>query len=768
MKRERRFLEPPGAKAEIGALQTEKGRAFAEFLRNSEDGSFARVAELRRASGPASGDVVVLDVQVQRPQKVVHEILREERIAVLFFDADNAYPEVLALRNDFPEVPHTNLRDTELPRGLCLYDQPYENVKVDWTPARFLTRIRFWLQNTATGTLHGEDQPLEPLLLGSRQRLILPGDYSLGDLERDTGLFQVYRCGNAEDEVTLVARRHAPNQKEKVEFVATVFRCKEQTHGVIRYQPQNLEQLNDFCARAGLELGKDLATKARSWIVEKPTQEILRCKLIVILLLPKRRRDGRAVETVEQWAFLTTKTVEDVGAALGVIGKGGGTSAYIIGATEFKKEKLAEIPVATLQVLHGLSAGLAAAMNGTEEVLARVAAVGMGALGSQVFNNLIRSGFGRWTLVDPDTLLPHNCARHFLGEWAVGQNKAVAMAQVANAILDQPMEGEPIAQAIPADFINPGKHAGALDASYRGAELVLDFSASIAVSRHCANSDVKARHTAAFLSPSGASLILTAEDKERKIRLDWLEMLHYRAVLNEEQLKSSLTPSDSRFRYGNSCRDVSMRLAQDDAATWAGTASKAIRSFFSRDGPSVRIYLSNANGSVSVFEPPVLPLVEARFGTWTVRFDEHVLNRLSGLREQKLPNETGGVLLGHFDTQRCVCSVIEVIESPPDSEEWPTSYIRGCKGLQEKVLQAEATTLDQIGYVGEWHSHPKGAAVRPSVDDLKAYAWLDARMLAETLPAIMIIIGDDKRFCFVSSTTSSAPAKRKRKVTAKI
>src|SRR5262249_42869833 len=149
--------------------------------------------------------------------------------------------------------------------------------------------------------------------------------------------------------------------------------CKEQTHGVIRYQPQNLEQLNDFCVRAGLELGKDLAAKAKPWIVEKPTPEILRCKLIIILLLPKRRNDGSRVETIEQWAFLTTKTVEDVGVALGVIGKGGGASAYIIGGTNFKKEKLAEIPIATLQVLHGLSAGLAAAMNGTEEVVARVA-----------------------------------------------------------------------------------------------------------------------------------------------------------------------------------------------------------------------------------------------------------------------------------------------------------------------------------------------------------------------------------------------------------
>src|SRR5262249_44054366 len=148
----------------------EKGRAFAAFVQDSGGEAYARLVEVRRVNGPGPGDVVVMDVQVERPQRIVHPILHEERIAVIFFDHDSTFPDVLALRADFPHVPHTNLRDKELPRGLCLYDQPYENVKLDWTPARFLNRIRYWLQHTATGTLHGEDQPLEPLLLGAHQR----------------------------------------------------------------------------------------------------------------------------------------------------------------------------------------------------------------------------------------------------------------------------------------------------------------------------------------------------------------------------------------------------------------------------------------------------------------------------------------------------------------------------------------------------------------------------------------------------------------------
>jgi integrative and conjugative element protein (TIGR02256 family) len=747
-----RFLEPPGATATIAALKTAKGKAFAAFLRNAGGEAYAQLIELRRVAESGGADVIIFQVQVERPQQLTNPIHREERLAVIFSDGDMVFPEVLALRSDFPRVPHTNLRDTEFPRSVCLYDQPYENVKLDWTPARFLNRIRYWLQKTATGNLHGEDQPLEPLLLGASQRLILPGDYSLADLQNETGLFQVFRCPGAEHEITLVARRHNPELNAKADSVAAIFCCGERTHGVIEYQPANLEQLHDLSAKAGLDLGAELATKVKAWLVNKPTKEILQCKLIIILLLPKTRRDGTRIEAVEQWAFMTLKSVEDVAVCLNVFGKEGGTGAYILGGPSFSKQKLAQIPTATLQVLHGLSAGRAASMNGTQEVKSSILAIGMGALGSQIFNNLIRSGFGHWTLVDLDTLLPHNCARHFLGEWAVGQNKAQAMSQVANAVLDQPKDGSPIAKAIPADILKPGKYAAELETECKAAEVVLDLSASVAVSRHCATSDVKARHIAAFLNPAGNSLIITAEDKKRRFRLDWLEMLHYRAVLTETSLKESLQPPYARFRYGNSCRDVSTQLAQDDTAIWAGIASKTIRQFFAGKSSKVRIFSANQHSEISIFDITPTPLFEMKLGDWLVRFDKCFLDKLSASRKAKLPNETGGVLLGHFDTQRSVCSIIDIVESPPDSEEWPTSYIRGCVGLQQKVTEAETQTLSQIGYVGEWHSHPKGATVLPSIDDFKAYGWLSARMMAESLPGIMLIIGDAKRFCLVSTS----------------
>jgi hypothetical protein len=731
------LLDAPGAVIPVGELAIPKARAFAEFLQQVGGDVFGSFVESRRSEDGES-EVIVFKVQVQRPQVLVYDIHREETLAAVFTIADGSVPDVLALRADFPMAPHVNLREVELPRSLCLYERPWDDVRLNWTPAQFLARIRHWLSSTATGTLHAADQPLEPLLQISSSRLILPSGLSISEVHEKALLLDIYVLNQQGNEYTLAAVEKGATRSGRVHSVAVAFACEPRSHGVIRRTPLNLLDLQQLCEAAGLDLAQNLATTIQDWHVNKPAAHILAANLVLILVLPKTRSAGSIVESVETRAFLTGKSVEEVGTLLGVIQKHTGVAGYIIGEKKIDPESLRKIPVGLLEVLNALSPETAARMNGVEQDESKIFAIGMGALGSQVFNNLIRSGFGRWTLVDPDTLLPHNCARHFLGEWAVGRNKAEAMAAVANAILDGPA----IAQAIPTDILKIGGHEKAVAEAYVAADLVLDFSASVSVARHLALANSATRHIAAFLSPRGDSLVITAEDVTREIRLDWLEMLHYRAVLNEPQLHDQLSSADSRLRFGNACRDVTTEIAQDDTAIWAGTASKAIKQLASCPGAELRVYINDADGGTKLIRPQVGPVLTVEWNEWTVRFDGWLVEKLATLRAAKLPNETGGILLGHFDTHHKLCSIVDVVPSPLDSAEWPTSYIRGCKGLLATVKDVETRTLGQIGYVGEWHSHPDRCSIRPSDDDYKAYGWLTAHMHAESLPAIMMIVGE--------------------------
>jgi molybdopterin/thiamine biosynthesis adenylyltransferase len=741
------IADAPGKSIPSEELRIAKAKAFAEFLQVFGRDAFAALIETRRSERPA-GETIVIDVEVERPQSLVHDIRRVERIAVVFRVEDHHQPEILALRADFPLVPHVFVAEQEVPRKLCIYDQPFENEKLTWTPARFIKRIRYWLAQTATGKLHGDDQPLEPLLAGSAVRLILPSDLAVSDIAQKAGLLDIFRIDSAKETgLTLTARWHDNKNPPQVHSVAAVFSCKPQPHGVMRQQPINLYALCGICDRAGLNLAAELASKIREWYLQKPAPTVLQSKLVIILLLPKTRQEGAIIETVEQWAFLTLQdSVQDVGVALDVIQKSGGIPGYVIGQPTADERKLQAISIAGVEIIQALSPRRAAQMNGVEPLEKKILAIGMGALGSQIFNNLIRSGFGRWTLVDNDIFLPHNAARHFLGEWAVGHSKVQAMAAAANAIF----ESGTVAEAIHADILAPADHEEQLTNAYHAAELVFDFSASLAVGRHLAANDQKARAITAFLTPSGKSLVLLAEDIAREYRLDWLEMLHYRAVLDDPALQKSFEAPDTRFRYGNSCRDVATTLAQDDAAIWAGIASRAIKTIVLTDSAALQVYVSKPTAEVALLEPKIAPLIVVRWFDWQIQFDRAVLEKLAEIRKSKLPNETGGILLGSFDTHRKVCSIIKVVPSPKDSSEWPTSYIRGSAGLQAIVEGAESSTLGQISYVGEWHSHPDRCDVLPSKDDLQAYEWLTSYMHAEGLPSIMLIIGERRKFCIVS------------------
>ena len=176
-----------------------------------------------------SSETIVIDVVVERPQRTVHDIRRTERIAVTFEASDDTVPEVVSLRSDFPWVPHVNLRHSEFPRSLCLYDRPWAELSARWTAAAFIERIRFWLAATARGALHQEDQPLEPLLLHNGLRIILPQTI-YKDLESAAPLKLDFVLPNQSDECrTLFALPATGNERSRpgLSFIATTFEANK-------------------------------------------------------------------------------------------------------------------------------------------------------------------------------------------------------------------------------------------------------------------------------------------------------------------------------------------------------------------------------------------------------------------------------------------------------------------------------------------------------------------------------------------------------------
>ena len=684
--------------------------------------------------GESGAETVVIDVEVERPQQLANPIQRIERIAVRFYPGDDSYPEVLALRKDFPVVPHLNVMPTELPRSLCLYATPWSEIALRWTAASFIERIRYWLAVTAIGRLHQDDQPLEPLLLGNSCKIICPADLFNGKNEGDFEVLTVY-LANPKSHDVLIADRSKKRDPTTLRFAALAIIGKPQQHGIIKHAPRDLRQLHGFLQAAGI----DLISVLRSHIAKWTDEGIRNCKFLLMVALPLSRDSVAQVEASNVWAFASIKTVLDVGIAVGAWQK---SPDGKLGAVVFPDSTMdgRDIHLDIISPIFRQTRDTAAETNGVKPDDRRVVAVGAGALGSKIIDILARGGFGSWSLIDDDVLLPHNLARHILTEEALGFPKVWPIAH----ILDGLYESHPGTTWIRADILNPRTEKDRIVNELSTADIVFDFAASVPVSRYLAvDAKSPARRIATFMNPRATDLVLLAEGADRSVTLDSLEMQYYRHIVHNPQFKAHLSPPEGRLRFARSCRDVTATMPGDLVTLHSALAARGIRQAVATEAPTIRLWRVNeATLETSQSICAVATASRRQFLDWTLVIDSHIENRLQELRESKLPNETGGVLIGAYDLKRRIVYVVDTVPSPPDSKEWPTLYIRGSEGLSKDVQRIKDDSGAQLEYVGEWHSHPRQCSCAPSNDDLQVFAWLTENMDSAGLPALMAIIGD--------------------------
>lgn len=762
----RRFLEGRAVAPED--LHIPKARDVAHALRSGRM-NWVRLVGCHRHdpegqdddTRPARWESVVLEVEVELPQRLIHDIRRFERIQVLFETTDTFAPQAFALREDFPLVPHTNLNWFEYPRSLCLTDKPYSELKLSWTAPAFIESVRTWLAKTATNTLHAPDQPLEPLLWGATASIILPSELFGRGGDENFERLSLRRQHSGDGTFTFVARRseevaRLEDNRQGDPMIALRIMGEPQQHGIIRNKPNSLLDLHGLLQAARVDLLGLVRERLKGWQSDK---EMLRASLMIVAHLPKTRNADGDSETIETRIFLCTstadKSVEDddpfafrrevkpislleIGEQVGLWEIRDGEAGILIFPDATKQGE--QVGTELLNESFALTREFAALYNGlSPHVGKRITAIGMGALGSQLFLNLVRAGFGQWTIIDNDRLLPHNLARHALFGAVVGMTKVEALAYFANTTID----GDPIATPIFADILNPGRAAAQVSEGLTAADVICDFSASVPVARHLAQDvDSSARRVSAFLNPSGSDLVMLVEDAERRINLAALEMQYYRFLIHEPALHEHLRASDGRMRYAHSCRDLSSTIPQDYVALHAATASHALRRALATGSPGVSVWQADEDGSVRQWNVEPAAVSRHEFGEWTLYTDERLLDKVRQARAERLPSETGGVLLGSFDTQRKIVYVVDTLPSPPDSVEEPKGYTRGYEGLLEQITEVERITLGNLRYVGEWHSHPAGYSCTPSSQDHEVFDWLAGKMGFDGLPPLMLIAGD--------------------------
>ena len=678
--------------------------------------------------------LVTLDIEVY--QNPLNGIEEQEDIAIVCHPEDDSFPEVYALRNNFQlGLPHTNLRIEDHPVCLCVTEQLFQEVKHRFNPFEFIESIRRWLTLMSQDKLHAEDQPLDPFFF-PKGFIVVP---ELDKIDFDNFHIEKYTSDSGLYKIQTTENNNEP-------YFCLPIKADEQTSGYIRRQPQLLKDLADVIFVNSIDISTFLSEKfntANHALLSNQTR--LDKKIAICCIIPvKRHVTDVTSEHTHILFFVTKKSIKEIGLESGVWGESPdkNTVVQLIGKT-FIKESFEQVPIELYSPMDDFTKKTAATYNNIKPNDDRFTLIGVGALGSQVLSLFARMGYGYWTIVDYDTLYPHNLARHFLGRDAVGHSKVEKLTKELNYLV-----GDEFCKPVNANFITVHKEKDIVSC-LKGSKAIIDISTSIAVGRLLARdyaNEIPTRRISIFLNPSGQDLILLAEDTKRNYRLDFLEMEYYRFLYKNEKLHNHLTYDNGlKVRYNrNSCRETTSRINQTDIAIHASICAKAIKHIVENRKAEISIWSINPE-DYTVQKHTTKPTKWEKICSceWKIYLNCQLLDEMQALRQEKLPKETGGVLLGSIDTERKIIYIYDTIPAPEDSKETTSTFERGIKGVLDEYMKYQKITDNQIQYLGEWHSHPKGCSTTPSSLDLKLFAYLSENLSRQGNPTVMGILGDN-------------------------
>ncbi len=479
--------------------------------------------------------VVVVDCLNDKvPSRNEYGIKNRERLALAFYHDDTIEPETRALRKDFPTGMHQYAVNEGEAISICLYYEPWSSTRRHWTAETHLRKILWWLERAASGNLHQEDQPLEPLFYSSGMKLVLPPDFYTR-LEQDDHP-ELLLFGN-ESCVMAVWKSDAvglslPNRQG---LRAMILSLPPIQHANIERLPSSLGDLHHVLQVRGADLRVLLKDAISESIPSDGMRKSDEC-ILLVMRIPLCRGSAPSTEQIQTVAFLIQSDICSLGVKLDVLSLDRDQSKFfklilIGGKQRSESTSWHDIEIGPADIVFANSMESAQAFSGVSRGSADFAGLlaGVGSLGSMLAEIWASEGWGQWTYLDYDRVEAHNIVRHTAKYLDTGLHKVHV---VARNVTTNYYPGLVEPHAIPDSAVN--FENAAICKAYSESALVVDASTTLDVPREIALHDEAPRSMSAFFTPNGQSSVLLTEDQDRNIRLDSLEAQYYRAILEND------------------------------------------------------------------------------------------------------------------------------------------------------------------------------------------------------------------------------------------
>ncbi len=656
----------------------------------------------------SNGDEIIIITlhSLSIPDEPVFPIFKEEDVAIKCCKEDINLPAVFAIRKDFPVgLPHSNAMPFSHPVSMCVSDVSFIDYRLQFSAYDFLITIRRWFELNSIGELHERNRPLEVFYISKVVAMIKDlqshGAYgSFTMVSENTGILKFV------------------DLPEATHYILP-FKTDEVLSQGLAEIPKTIGDLKRLTINNGISILNAIeAFYRKAAEIDLP--------LLMPILISQKRTNDSTPELIELFFIRFHKKIHDISLRLKKL-SGKESTAWLYSQ-----------PIEIIMTIPPISRDTNAQSNGLSDLFRQVAFIGAGTLGGNIIDHFIRQGVSKKVVViDNDKLLPHNIARHVLPPQYVMQSKVKAFKDVYRDI-----EGQKI-DCIDKDFLLFNESD--TQRAFGKAELIVDASTSIAVERSLAldNRYGNIRRCSVFLNPKGTELILLQEDPDRNYRLDLLEMNYYRVLIINDQFSNHLEVSKSQTTNSFSCRSESAIMDYDNIGMLANVASQQLKKIPLSTSALISIWqVAPDDSTIARVNLPVSEWDSFIKNGVKIYVISDVVEEMKRQRASSIPNETGGVLFGCYDKDRQIIYVLFSQPAPNDSKNSPSSFVRGCDGLEKVQDTVYKKTFYQVRYLGEWHTHPTGSNA-PSHTDINQFKEMSHNHLSQDIPFVQAIIGDN-------------------------
>jgi hypothetical protein len=663
---------------------------------------------------PQFHDAKEIDIKSQEPIIIVFNLKEYPYLA------PSVYPD----RSTFPRtnLGHLYIAKQERPPQFCLVRGGMDIWYADKQVKDLIARVQNWLREAATGELNENGDEFEPLRLegysgtlnydyGSLHNLCKEKESYLPSVNYAKLLFERISTGKQplswkyiEDvksekiieklkEVVEDAGKEDGSTEKKFLYFGYVLWADNNepinTYDVIL--PGDWEGFEAFCNKHSISL----VDFEKELILSKPFRLYNSIPIIVAIKRPKKIIGLPGdIEFINFHLHLPNESIID-----NVIAPDCSVS--------FKQHK------------QPINLKKAAEISGHPKLIEGTTLVaGCGALGSRIVLHLGKAGYTDMWLADNDTLMPHNFVRHPLSVKDLNKNKAEALSDEINGLYN---DASKMVWGFTTRADVTVRYIGEEKAIFKR---IFDFTASPTFAQLLTVSKFHAGLTIlkAYISDFGKLGLLLIEGPQRNPRIDDLQvLLYYQAIENPviaEWLGREFNAAEktTNITVGLGCNSETTVLSDEEVACHSSILSSLIRQNLQEKPLEFGQVFTNRLIIEPYFhtETAALSIKKLDFynavndASWQIRFANGIINKLTGQMAAALPMETGGLFVGSCNFKTKTIHVVDLIDAPPDSHANEVCFFRGIDGLADKLDFINEKTGNQLGYVGEWHSHPKG------------------------------------------------------------